>query len=124
MPPNNVCLFPTWDDPTIAVGSAWQVDGTPLPVPRFQPQCPVCREKTVLLRSYHYFDRGITARFRCNVTFKCLVCSAVWTHGLAIQPSQRKTNGYFVEWRQARELLTEAGVIDADGYLNPLEGDS
>ncbi|MGI9085385.1 MAG: hypothetical protein ACR2FE_08835 [Aeromicrobium sp.] len=124
MPPNrSVRLFPDWGDPAVAVGSAWQVDGTPLPVPRFQPTCFSCDGKDVLLRSYHYFDRGITSRFRCDVTFKCLTCSAVWTHGLAIQPSQRKNNGHYVEWRQARELLTEAGVIDGDGYLNPL-GDS
>lgn len=112
-----MCLFPSWADPTVDVGSAWQVDDVPVPVPRFKPACPVCRGDRVLLRTWHWYERGVTARYRCDVSFKCLKCSAVWTHGLALNRSQRRANGKWVEWREGRQLLLDAGVIDDDGRL-------
>jgi hypothetical protein len=51
------------------------------------------------------------------VSFKCLSCSAVWQHGLALQRSQRRPNGAVVEWREGRQLLVDAGVIDDEGRL-------
>jgi hypothetical protein len=115
--PTPVQLFPSWNDPTVAVGTAWRLDDVPVPVPLFRPACPVCRGGRILLRSWRWFDRGITARFRCDVSFKCLSCCAVWQHGLALQRSQRKANGAVVEWREGRQLLLDAGVIDDNGRL-------
>lgn len=104
----------------------WDLTG-PLPVPRFMPRCSSCGApdpaKTgradprlvPIVRQFSFQKRnprtGTSHPWRCDVSFKCVCCGLVWTHGLPIPKSmyEKHTNQRFVFRRKAREIL---GVDD------------
>ena len=48
--------------------------------------------------------------YRCDVSFKCCDCSAVWTHGVAIPEAMFTTRpASRIPWRQAKALLDDPG---------------
>lgn len=99
-----------------ATAARWDLSAT-LPVPR--PgwlACPVCRVRQVQARHWRFFRRrGATVEGRCDVSFKCIACAAVWTHGVALDEAtytrmtgsrKRPVSGQ-IGWREARRLLEE-----------------
>lgn len=109
-------LFPGYDVEAVLAATAtyWDTSG-PIPVPR--PgwlACPVCRHRTVQPRYWRFFRRPhATIPGRCDVSFKCVGCAAVWTHGVALDDDtyirmttsrKRPPNGR-IGWREARQLL-------------------
>ncbi len=69
----------------------WDLSGSlPVPVPGWLV-CPICSSGDLLLREYRIGrrnePRGAELRrlpYRCDVSIKCLDCSAVWLHGIPL----------------------------------------
>ena len=113
----------------VTVRQHWDLDGK-LPVPvGLWLQCPVCRSVNVLLREWRIGrrnqPRGAERRrlpFRCDVSFKCLECSAVWPHGIPLdeQTGRRLQPGRgvrVVHWREAGYRLV--GSVPPKDPLGP-----
>lgn len=112
-----VPLFPELDPDQVLAATVrrWDLDG-PLPVPR--PGwlcCPVCGCSVVQPRYWRWHVRSgaPTVAGRCDVSFKCCDCAAVWVHGVAIPEGifeTRKLRGKLtrqIHWRDARVMLEE-----------------
>lgn len=98
------------------VAAHWRIDDTPLPLPRFQPQC--CGGE-VLLKDWRYHHRktGSANPYRVDVRFKCLWCSRVWAHGIVVTREQyeaRPSEGA-ISWRAGLELLQQKGIVNNQG---------
>lgn len=103
-----------------AVSARWWL--LPLPHPRGDwLRCPVCRSRRVQPRQWRLGrrDRGDGPEapahrlsYRCDVSYKCTECSAVWPHGvpltraqaLRIDPAAR-TGVRVWHWRDAAGLF-------------------
>lgn len=96
-----------------ATAARWDLSGA-LPVPR--PgwlACPVCGCETVQPRFWRWHVRsgGPTVVGRCDVSFKCCDCAAVWVHGVAVPdghvvaPEMRRRLNRQIQWRDARKML-------------------
>ncbi len=104
----------TAEDIMARVAARWDLSA-PLPVPR--PgwlRCPVCRAPDVIPKEWRTIrirePAGHRFPFRCDVSFKCLDCSAVWVHGLPFDDvSGRRLAGgdgpRVVHWREGVGLL-------------------
>ena len=81
------------------------------PTPRRPIRCPVCREQTAIIKGYFFFEHPgkklDRIPFRCDVTFKCTYCSAVWPHGLVIDKEYFDAIGpkKTYSWREALDRL-------------------
>ena len=109
-------LFPDvpLEDVLAATERRWDTSRA-LPVPR--PgwlACPVCRGEVIQPRFWRFHERDgrPTTPWRCDVSFKCCDCAAVWIHGVALpaetwagRPNQRVNRQ--IQWRDARRLLEE-----------------
>ncbi len=99
------------------VAARWDLSA-PLPVPR--PGwlvCPVCRAPDVIPREWRIgarnLPRGAELRrlpYRVDVSFKCLDCSLVWWHGVAVSETDGRRFGSrsgarVVHWREGVGLL-------------------
>jgi hypothetical protein len=89
----------------------WDLDAD-LPVPRpGWMRCPVCASGDLLIREWRIGPRVPAERHqlshRVDVSLKCLDCSAVWWHGLAVDSAIARRFGWggvavrVVEWRDA-----------------------
>jgi hypothetical protein len=80
-------LFPQFDAQTVQmrVEQYWDLSDK-VPIPKFQPTCAVCGSDEILLKSWSFHQRktGSHNPYRCDVRFKCTVCSYVWFHGVAV----------------------------------------
>lgn len=92
------------------------------PRPKFEIKCPICGSTEVMIRqwSFDYKDSG-GAKYRCNVSMKCTVCSCVLpTFGLVIPEElfkQHVTHKYrarIYHWREVKKILEEEGVYEGD----------
>lgn len=91
----------------------WDLD-VPLPVPVGDwLACPVCRSAGPRIRWWRYHLRGKseTTPYRCDVSFKCVECGAVWMHGVVV-PVEHWDRRPFphrdrqtIAWRHGRELI-------------------
>lgn len=109
-------MFPdlTADEVLAATAARWDTAG-PLPVPH--PgwlACPVCRYHVLQPRHWRFHIRDeATIRGRCDVSFKCCACAAVWYHGVALDKHTwaRMSGGRNrqIGWRAARQILTDHG---------------
>lgn len=111
-------LFPDLDPQQILdnVAARWDLSG-PFPIPLGDwLACPVCRSAEVQPRYWEWVHLGAehSVRARCNVSFKCVACSAVWVHGVALQEDYYRRNAVQhgrVGWREVRKHLAEAGTL-------------
>lgn len=94
-----------------AVTARWDLAGV-LPVPRGEwLACPVCRAGRPQPRYWRWHRRSGTPTIpgRCDVSFKCVDCSAVWTHGVPIDADTFERRATKVNrqiwWREARTLM-------------------
>lgn len=73
--------------------------------------CPVCRSPEPQPRywQFHTMAGVHTLPWRCDISFKCTSCSAVWIHGLPLDEEtwERCKRSGRIGWRQARRILDE-----------------
>lgn len=109
----NPCdVFPAYPAEEIEkrVERAWRFIGGWIPCPRFRLVCPVCRSEDVQLSRVGFGLRDNSpTRYRVDVSFKCTVCSAFWTHGVPINKEvyDRAGGSRVVHWREIKEALDE-----------------
>lgn len=85
----------------------WELTG-PFPIPKQPVLCPVCRSDETMIKNCGFFKRK-PEDYRCDVTFKCTVCSNVWTHGVVVpKEMSEKMNGSW-DWKGMRKHLK--GVV-------------
>lgn len=87
----------------------WDLSG-PVPVPRWDVECPSCRGTEVALRqcSFHYRHKtGSKSPWRCDVSFKCLECSLTFTFGVPVPQGMYEAVPRTLGWREVKELLEE-----------------
>lgn len=94
-----------------ATAAKWDKSG-PLPLPLGEwLACPVCSNGTVQARFWKFHTRESPTNMpgRCDVSFKCCSCAAVWCHGVALdrETFKRMITGRNnrIEWREARQIL-------------------
>lgn len=102
------------EDVLANVEARWDLTG-PLPVPRGEwLACPVCRAGQPQPRHWNFHRHGTTHPWRCDVSWKCISCSAVWIHGVAVPQSMyvaavpHNRAQRIIQWREARQILEEA----------------
>ena len=100
------------------VEDAWDLSGD-FPMPKDAIRCPVCGSKEIQARSWSFFpspDPNSRIPYRCDISFKCTRCSAVWIHGVAIpkemykkhaslEPGKRASVRY--SWREVKKILEQ-----------------
>lgn len=83
------------------------------PIPKKKIRCPVCGSEDIQARNWQfvYKDSG-GCKYRCNVSFKCTVCSNVWTHGVVVPKEIFKMHvkdnphkAKLYHWREVRKIL-------------------
>ena len=83
------------------------------PMPRNTLLCPVCRSPEVGIKHCRFFKvnhKPKTTPYRCDVSFKCFNCSAVWMHGVPVPKEAFKclhNGGRAWTWRQMRCRLNQ-----------------
>lgn len=90
----------------------WDLTG-PVPVPKFEPECPQCGqigEDLILMKSCKFFRKGVFGSdnpFRCNVKFKCFVCSCAWMHGVVVPEEMAREFelNKIIHWRKMKRLM-------------------
>jgi len=111
-------IFPAYSEEEVLnrVSKAWTIEeGDVFPLPKFVVECPVCKSVDIQARNWQFTlkDSGGN-KYRCNVSFKCTQCSAVWTHGVVIpeimfrkhvKGNIHQTKLY--HWREVKKLLEE-----------------
>ena len=97
------------------VEKIWDLSG-PFPLPYKLFLCPVCRANETIIKQCQFFKRS-GHNFRCDVAFKCTVCSAVWPHGvkvpekMAAKGMKKSTlnvthlTGPLYTWREMKEII-------------------
>lgn len=124
----------TADEVLAATHAKWDLSG-PLPVPAGGwLACPVCRDGRPQPRYWRWHRRAgkPTVPWRCDVSFKCVDCAAVWTHGIAVDEQYYRSNatkpGRMITWREVRDVLDEhAKAVGASWRAEPTgagEGDA
>lgn len=101
------------------VRAFWNLD-YPLPTPH---EPIVCKCGGVMVcKQWWFHDRtktGTSDPWRCDVQTKCIDCSAVTVHGVAVpesmwrkRPRPNPPRDKWIYWRQAKAVLTKAGFFD------------
>ena len=96
---------------------AWDLSGD-FPIPKDIIRCPVCGSKEIQARYWLFHPSGnpdSRVKYRCDVSFKCTRCSAVWVHGVAIpeelykkhisEPGKQSSMRY--SWREVKKILEQ-----------------
>lgn len=102
----------------------WCLD-YPLPMPNDDRlvECPCCRGP-MIVKAWRFHTRASTgspAPYRCDVRTKCTGCSLVLDYGVAVPEAMYRAAaktagvgvGRWVEWRQGRAALVDAGYLPA-----------
>jgi len=84
------------------------------PFPKFIVRCPECGSTEIQARfwHFHYRNKG-GCKYRCDVGFKCTVCSLAWVHGVAIPEEEYKKRmppnqiSITYHWREVKKILEE-----------------
>lgn len=104
-------LFPEGQAEGLEV-EKWDLSG-PLPIPTWDLACPVCGAKrsegAIIGRAWKFHTRQTATPhpWRCDVSFKCASCAAVWAHGVVVPIGmyQAREQGSPYDWRAAKALL-------------------
>jgi hypothetical protein len=91
------------------ISRMWDMSG-PVPVPKFNPDCPYCAHDEVLLKHARFHLRNNKRSqnpHRCDIGMKCTACSAVWQHGLVI-PEDMFPGKQIWGWQKMKEELESA----------------
>jgi hypothetical protein len=105
------------DEVHAAVARMWLIVGGVVPLPRWEPECPMCGaggstclgEVQIGRIGYgHSPDRGVP--HRADVDFKCTCCSYHWQHGVAItgevwERAIKTFGSQSVPWRALKKWL-------------------
>ena len=100
------------EDVLARVREKWDLSG-PLPLPKWDITCPMCQAKMseglIQGRMWNLHERntGGTVSGRCDVGFKCRVCSFVMTFGVLIPKEicdQRRTKSGH-HWREVLAIF-------------------
>jgi len=91
----------------------WDMSNGILPIPRRELNCPSCRKRELTARRIRWRKlfpgEGSQFKFRCDLGFKCMNCSAVVYHGIVIPREMWvKVNELFPDQLrdQARPVIT------------------
>lgn len=109
MEPINDCLWDDLDPDEVLrnVAKMWDWSRGGIPLPRFTVHCPVCGLGTSKLSRVTFGMRDTSPNpYRCDVSFKCIVCSAFWTHGVPVPHdvwSKHANRRY--DWRTVRAAV-------------------
>lgn len=86
----------------------WDMSG-PVPLPKFDPECPICHSTQILLKEalFHTRAKVSSHKFRCDIKFKCTTCSFVWKHGLVVPDEMAKqhTMNRMIHFREIQKLF-------------------
>jgi len=113
-------IFPGYDEAEVLrrVAERWTIgDDDLFPLPKFEIRCPVCGSADVQARNWQFVYRDAGgAKYRCNVSFKCTVCSHVMTSGVVVPERMYKKHlsspgSKLYHWRDAKAKLEELGVL-------------
>ena len=65
----------------------WDISGV-FPVPLQPITCPVCKSNETIIKQCRFTERlpNPDKNYRCDMLFKCTVCSCVWQHGIKVTP--------------------------------------
>lgn len=86
--PKQLSLLMKEIDPVEASARTWTwADG--LPLPKHTIQCVQCgassHDGAIIVRLWNFHHRAKSSwPYRCDVSFKCRICAAVWFHGVAV----------------------------------------
>ena len=107
-------LFPalTEDEVLERVEESWDLSGD-FPMPKFAVKCPVCGSEEIQARLWQFTHKDSGgAKYRCNVSFKCTRCSAVWMHGVVIPEEmfrkhvkENENQAKMYHWREVKEMV-------------------
>lgn len=95
-----------------ATAARWNTTG-PVPVPHDGwLACPVCRTDRPQPRWWRFHQRtGATVPWRRDISFKCVSCAHVWTHGVVLDQdawgrrARPRETGRHIGWRDVRDLI-------------------
>ena len=88
------------------VEESWDLSGD-FPMPKDIIKCPVCGSKEIQARFWAFHlssDPHSRVPYRCDVSFKCTRCSAIWIHGIAIPEEMYKKHASLEPGKQASKL--------------------
>ena len=106
-------IFPSFDPETVLkrVQEKWDLSGD-FPLPKWDIRCPVCGSPHVQARNWQFaYQYNSPTKYRCNVSFKCTECSAVWIHGVVITEEMFRKHvkidnkPVYYPWREVKEKL-------------------
>lgn len=120
----NIHFFIHRDDAKIVfenVEQFWDLSWI-VPVPRSLNAvvCPGCRSKSPLIRKWQFHEKpGNTIRHRCDVSWKCRICSLAFVHGVVIHEAMwvhamrapwgvPRPNGKLVTPQDVKKILAAA----------------
>jgi hypothetical protein len=70
------------------VRKRWDIDRE-WPEPKWSVLCPCCWEHEVMIRRWKYHESRLSPQpWRCDVMFKCRVCSMTWACGVPVPEEQ------------------------------------
>ena len=99
-------LWPDVEDPLERCSRVWNLDGE-FPLPYFQYKCPICTGSSARIKDFKFhIKKDSPSKYRCDVVFKCIHCSAVWAHGVIVPEKMflvREGRNY--SWREARDII-------------------
>ena len=113
-------IFPAYKNVIDRVKGKWKLCYFPLP--KFTIKCPVCGSEDIQARNWQFVYRDVGGhKYRCNVSFKCTVCSFVFTFGLVIPEKLYKMHldtvgSKIYHWREVKkwfdEMVQKYGSVD------------
>lgn len=72
-----------------SVDANWHFVAGWIPLPLFDVKCPICETDRVQFSRITWRPHGEgTIKHRADVSFKCQVCSAFWSHGVPLNAEQ------------------------------------
>ena len=98
-------MFPEVQEPLRRCAFMWDLERK-FPRPKFDVKCPICGTNEFGIKDWKFhFKASSKTKYRCDVVFKCLWCSLVWTHGMVIpRRLAEEHNGRHYTWRQVKQI--------------------
>lgn len=111
-------LFPKLDEGESVldrVRKRWDLDAI-VPTPKWDVECPVCDNNDTLAKMWTFFKKksGVEESrhiYRCDVVFKCQICSFNFTFGVPIPEKMFESHNHRgrYRWREVKEMLEGEG---------------